>query len=373
MKFLIISHVVHKQVSGQFFAYGPYVKEMNLWLKYVEEVIILAPCVDHLPPDPIDLPYIHTNISIAAVPEFHLLTWKGKFQTLLNLPGIFLKAFTQVNKADHIHLRCPGNMGLIGCLTQVFFPRKKKSAKYAGNWDPMSAQPASYRFQQRILANEFWTKNMKVLVYGDWEPTNKNLLSFFTASYSENEKAEVLIRSLDQPIQLLFVGSLHSGKNPLISCQTAKILTESGIKCRLDLYGEGEERSALEEFITSNGMTGSITLHGNVNTQALKKAYSNSHFLVFASESEGWPKVVAEAMFWGCLPLTTPVSCVPQMLGHGSRGDLVEKNPKDMVEKIITYLSDESSYRQKALHAVSWSRQYTLEKFESELVKILTD
>lgn len=371
MRFLIISHVVHKHIGNKFFAYGPYVKEMNLWLKYVDEVVILAPKVQDISPDPIDLAYIHPQISFEGVPEFDTLTWSSRCALFWKVPTIVAKTFVQMAKADHIHLRCPGNMGLIGSLAQIFFPRKSKSAKYAGNWDPASEQPLTYRWQREILSSEFWTRNMKVLVYGDWGNENRNLVAFFTASYAEQEKAPTPIRSLDFPLQLIFVGSLHQGKNPLISCQTLKILKQSGVEAQLHFYGEGPERAALEGFIHENGLKETLVLHGNVNSQELKKAYSKSHFLLFASETEGWPKAVAEAMFWGCLPLTTRVSCVPQMLGEGSRGDLVSKDPQDMVDRILRYLQHPEDYHTKAESAMNWSRSYTLEKFEGEIQKLL--
>jgi glycosyltransferase involved in cell wall biosynthesis len=59
------------------------------------------------------------------------------------------------------------------------------------------------------------------------------------------------------------------------------------------------------------------------------------------------------------------------MLGNGSRGDLIEKNPSLMAEKIIHYLSNEREYQKKALEAMNWSREFTLEKFDSEIKKIV--
>ena len=41
--FLIISHVFHVVDSKKITAYAPYVREMNLWSKYVDNVIIIAP------------------------------------------------------------------------------------------------------------------------------------------------------------------------------------------------------------------------------------------------------------------------------------------------------------------------------------------
>ena len=43
MKFLIVTHVVHTQKGNDFFAYSPYVNEMNVWLRHVNSVTIIAP------------------------------------------------------------------------------------------------------------------------------------------------------------------------------------------------------------------------------------------------------------------------------------------------------------------------------------------
>ena len=70
-------------------------------------------------------------------------------------------------------------MGLIGAIVNILFPNKQKTAKYAGNWDPKSKQPWSYRLQKWILSNTFLTKNMQVLVYGEWPNQTKNIKPFF--------------------------------------------------------------------------------------------------------------------------------------------------------------------------------------------------
>lgn len=373
MKFLIVTHVLHTASDGKLFGYGPYVREMNLWLKHVSEVLILAPKSEKNLPDPIDLPYEHPFITWREVPAFDVLTWGAKIRTILNLPIIFFKTIQAMEKADHIHLRCPGNMGLVGSVAQFFFPKKIKTAKYAGNWDPQSSQPFSYRLQQKILSNPTLSKRLKVLVYGDWDPANPNLLSFFTASYGAKDRVPCLPRKLEKEgeIRLIFVGSLHSGKNPLISCQTLVELRQQGINARLDLFGEGPERAVLEQFALSHGLQDCLTLHGNVSSDRLKQAYQTAHFLVFASESEGWPKAVAEAMFWACLPMTTAVSCVPQMIGFGSRGELIAKDPLQITQRILGLIEQPEAYLAKCQAAQTWSREYTLERFEQEITKLL--
>ena len=166
--FLIISHSIHKVDGGKVFGYSAYVGEMNLWLKHVGKVTVVAPLVNG-EPNALELAYKHPNIVLVPIPAIHFSSFKGFLFSLSVLPFIFWTIFREMWKANHIHLRCPGNMGLIGCFVQMLFPWKKKTAKYAGNWDWNSRQPCSYRLQQLILRNRFLTRNMQALVYGEWQ------------------------------------------------------------------------------------------------------------------------------------------------------------------------------------------------------------
>jgi len=372
VKFCIISHVVHSKEGNSIWAYGPYVREMNLWENYVDELVIVAPLDKKRPPTEIDLAYISKKIRFIEVVPFNLSRKMEILRTLMNMPIVLLRIFQGMCRSDHIHLRSPGNMGLLGALVQIFFPFKKKTAKYAGNWDWSSKQPWSYRLQQRILRNTFFTRNMQVLVYGDWNET-KNIKPFFTASYSEKEIVETIPRKLDslQPIKLIFVGGLNEGKRPKLSLEVSLKLQRQGIQNEIHFYGDGIQRNELQEFIGKNQMEEYAYLHGNVSAEVVKQAYQRSHFLVFISKSEGWPKAVAEAMFWGCLPLTSAVSCVPEMIGFGERGDLVEADVDVIIEIIKNYMKQPEGYSSKCIKAMEWSRQFTLEKFEEEIKELI--
>ncbi|WP_367158784.1 glycosyltransferase family 4 protein [Lutibacter sp.] len=426
--------------------------------------------------------------------------------------------------ADHIHLRCPGNIGLLGCVVQLLFMNKPKTVKYAGNWDPKSAQPRSYRLQKWIVSNTFLTRNCKVLVYGDWPNQSKNIVPFFTASYSEEEIEAVEIRNISQnkdgmlkqvqhddsghgamnrhpefisgsdglehndemlkqvqydenkrhpefssgshgveyndeilkqvqpdgmkdemlkqvqydemkdemlkqvqhdeikdemlkqvqhdeikdemlkqvqhdgmndemlkqvqhgatnrhpefssgfpanKLKFIYVGGLVPGKQPLLSVQVVHELKRKGYNVQLDMYGEGIERTKISDYILDNSLEEVVFLHGNAHKEIVKKAYQQAHFLVFISKSEGWPKVVAEAMFWGCVPLSSAVSCVPEMLGNGSRGTLVSTNVAAIVRVVEGYINNEETYKRHAENAMEWSRAFTLERFKEEIGRLL--
>lgn len=370
MKFAIFTHVVHGKSKTNYFAYSPYVNEMNIWLHQVDEVIIVAPLSKNKQ-TPIDLTYSHDTIDFKSVPEFHIKNSKSVFKTLVSLPKILFVIYNAMKRADHIHLRCPGNIGLLGCFVQILFPAKPKTAKYAGNWDLSSKQPMSYCFQKWILSNTFLTKNMQVLVYGDWENSTKNIKSFFTASYFEKDKFEIKPRDIDGKISFLFVGTLSVGKQPLYAIKLIESLNKKGYNVDLTLFGEGSERTMLENYISENKLENFIFLKGNQNQETIKKAYCKSHFVILPSLSEGWPKAIAEGMFWGCMPIASAVSCISTMLDAGKRGILLHLDFNDDLIQIENILNDDSAYKQKVENAIHWSRNYTLDVFEDEIKQLL--
>ncbi|MDI1318501.1 glycosyltransferase [Flavobacterium sp.] len=370
MKFAIITHVIHGEDSGNYFGYEPYVREMNLWIKNVSEVLIVAPLHD-TPKNPIQEFYQHEKITFIPVADFDITGFKNLMHSLLVMPSILWNIFQTMKKADHIHLRCPGNIGLLGCIVQMLFPSKSKTAKYAGNWDSKAKQPVTYRLQKWILNNSFLTRNMQVLVYGEWENSSKNIKPFFTASYYEIDKIEVEPKTFQGVLSFLFVGTLSNGKQPLYAIQLIEELHKNGNEVQLTIYGDGMERAKLETYISVNQLESIVFLKGNQNQVLIKKGYIENHFLILPSLSEGWPKVVAEAMFWGCLPIASKVSCVPNMLDNGGRGILLQLNLKEDVQKIQSILKDNNLYQSKVDKAVNWSRKYTMDVFEREIKQLL--
>ena len=371
MKFLIITQLVHLKEKESYFTYEPYVREMNIWFKYVDKVIILGP-LENKTPSVIDDCYKHPIIDFRAVPSFSCINIKNAILAVFRIPFIMIKMAKAMQQADHIHLRCPGNMGLLACFLQILFPSKPKTAKYAGNWDPKAKQPWSYRLQKWLLANTFLTRKMKVLVYGEWSNQSVNITPFFTASYSEKEIiVEAKKIQANENIRLLFVGSLVEGKNPLYAIQILEQLRAKQINAVLDIYGEGVLRSSLELYIVENQLQEYVILHGNQNQAVLKKAYQESHFVVLASKSEGWPKAIAEAMFWGCVPIATSVSCIPFMLDDGNRGIILQKKLDKDAEAVLRLINNAADYENKSAAAIHWSRKYTLERFELEIQKLI--
>ena len=425
MKLVVISSAPIVRKEEEFYLYAPYEKEMQLWAKYADTIQFCCP-IWREDKKLLIAPISFKVDAIVALQEFDITSFSNKLKAIPLAFVALVKIFKAMKQADHIHLRCPGNIALLACLVQILFPNKQKTAKYAGNWDPKSKQPWSYRLQKWILSTTFLTRNMQVLVYGEWPNQTKNIKPFFTATYSESEiqNSEFRIQNkwllqsesittesdfdfaqsdkkdnnslslraesrttengldsarLDKieidlpPTSFLFVGTLSKGKQPLYAIQLVEKLYQHGKKVRLNLYGDGILRPTLETYIKQNSLQDIVFLRGNQSKESVLKAYQTSHFLILPSKSEGWPKVVAESMFWGCVPIASPVSCVSYMMGNGSRGIILKEQLHNDVNQIRNVLNNQEVYKKMALDGQTWSRQFTTDKFETEIKKLLRE
>ena len=434
MKLLVISSAPVVEIDGKSHLYAPYEKEMQLWAKHADAIQFCCP-IWRQDKKLLIAPISFKVDKVIELQEFDITSFSNKLKAIPLAFVALVKIFKAMKQADHIHLRCPGNIALLACLVQILFPNKQKTAKYAGNWDPKSKQPWSYRLQKWILSNTFLTRNMQVLVYGEWEGSSKNIKPFFTATYSESEIQNSEFRILNELslraqsrtnendfdsaqfdkesssllslraqsrtnendfdsaqsdkesnsllslraqsrtdetlIQFLFIGTLSPGKQPLYAIQLVEELYKKGKKVTLDLYGEGVLRKELEQYINQNNLDTIVFLRGNQTKETVLKAYQSSHFLILPSKSEGWPKVVAEAMFWACVPIASPVSCVSYMMGNGSRGVILQEQLDKDVNQITTIINNQQFYQKIAIEGQTWSRQFTTDKFEIEIKKLL--
>jgi glycosyltransferase involved in cell wall biosynthesis len=390
---LVLTHAPHIIENSAILAYAAYVREVNLWADAFSKVSVLSPLDDDTNHSDIFekkkkilAAYNHRNLNHKPLSTLYFKSASLGLKSILNTPKTLAKIYKGFSTADHIHLRCPGNIGLLGCFVQILFPKTPKTVKYAGNWDPKAKQPLSYRLQKWILSNTYLTRKTKVLVYGDWSNQSKNIMSFFTATYGEEmTKIKVPQRHWDGPLEFLFVGTLSPGKRPTYALELIHLLMKQ-LDCkegeifnghcttipslRLKYYGDGPERVALEEMIIQNELQDCVTLMGNVNSEELIEAYQKSHFLILPSQSEGWPKAVAEAMFWGAIPLVTPISCVPWMIDHGQRGQLLSLDLAQDAKDIISIIEDPDLCQKKSHFGANWARQYTTERFAEEIKQL---
>ncbi|MUU77643.1 glycosyltransferase family 4 protein [Winogradskyella endarachnes] len=367
-RLLVISLAPTILKDGKFWSYAPYVNEMDLWFKYAEQQRILAPF--SYPENVLIKPFSTENIGRYYIPFFAFNSFFNILKALIILPFVIFQMIRAMLWADHIHLRCPANVSLIASFVQILFPWKQKTTKYAGNWDPRSDQPLGYRMQKAILRNTTLTKNMKVLVYGEWPGETSNIYPFITATYRDSERVPFQSKDYSKELVFVFAGMLVPGKRPLLTIKFIEHLNKNGIAAKLEMFGDGVLKQELQDYIIKQNLSQYIKLHGNQDKAVVRQALLDAHFNILLSKSEGWPKAVAEGMFYGCIPIATSVSCVNWMLGYGSRGIIVEPELNAAIDSFIkVYNANELD--SLALNALNWSQQYTFDRLENNIETVL--
>lgn len=372
IKFLVVTYTPTLRIGIDYHSYSPYVDEMDVWFKYADEYRIISP--NTYPTDFLSKPFKSDNIQYYHIPFIALNILGTAIKSLVFLPYVLFQLFRAMSWANHIHFRSPGNVTLIASIVQIFFPSKTKSVKYAGNWAPNSNQPLSYRIQQTIFRSTTLSKNIKVLVYGEWPNETRNIYPFISATYKEGEKVLFKNREYSKKIKFVFIGAMVLGKRPLLTVKIIQSLLDKGIATELHMFGDGYLIDKVREYTRDNNLNEFIFVHGNQDKKVLKECLHDAHFTILPSKSEGWPKAIAEGMFFGAIPISTKISCLPWMLDYGKRGILIKNDLNDAVDVIVNQLEQGDEFlNEMAREAMTWSQQYTVERLESEIEKVIKE
>jgi glycosyltransferase involved in cell wall biosynthesis len=101
--------------------------------------------------------------------------------------------------------------------------------------------------------------------------------------------------------------------------------------CTLDLAGDGPLRRPLEEHARALGVEGRVRFLGSVPHARLAEHYRAADALILASEREGMPNVVLEALACGTPVIATRVGGVPEIMTDPVAGVLIESGSASAV------------------------------------------
>lgn len=372
-KLLIVSHVIHYQWQDRLWAYGPYAREIELWADLFPRVSIACPLHRELPPGDC-LPFEHSNIDILPQPERGGETAWEKIRQVLSLPGMVWKLAAAMRQADAIQVRCPGNLGLLGVILAPLFSRWV-CAKYAGQWNGYPGEARSYRWQRKILSSR-WFRG-PVFVYGQWPNQPERVIPFFTSVMTDRQmdeaKKAVERRAVNEVPRILFVGRLSAAKNVDKLLHALSNLSQRKMEFDCRIIGEGPEREQLEGQSQNFGISQYVRFMGGLPFDKVLEEYAQADILVLASQTEGWPKAVAEGMAFGLVCIASNRGLVPQMLANG-RGLLVEPGDvEDLTHVLNKVLSDLEEFSEMRKLAAEWSQQFTSSQLQVAFASILSE
>jgi alpha-maltose-1-phosphate synthase len=169
------------------------------------------------------------------------------------------------------------------------------------------------------------------------------------------------------PVRVCFIGRLVPLKNcNIVIRSTASLIKDK--KVRLDIVGDGWDRSSLEALTRDLGLERDVTFHGWLPHLQAMEILARSHVMALPTIREFGGGVVVEAMARGVVPIVMRYGGPSDLVEEGYGISLELKNESDTVqdlERVLEELADNPdrirqlgvAARAKASSTFTWERK----------------
>lgn len=159
----------------------------------------------------------------------------------------------------------------------------------------------------------------------EWLPTWFDSDLFFPSKDRAEEKRRLTrqhpaLRAEDEWI--LFTGRYQPQKAPLRLIETFDLVRRRRPEARLLLSGEGDLKERMVRAVAERGLQSSVVFLDSLRRPDLGAFYRAADAFLLASDYEGMPISVLEALACGLPVASTPVGEVPALLTSGSTGEI---------------------------------------------------
>lgn len=368
MKLTIISHTEHyKRADGTIVGWGPTISEINHLAKDFEEIYHVAFLhqVKEIPPS--SLPYTASNVHFVPLQPVGGPGILNKIRVLGSIPSVIATVRKTLKKTDVFQLRTPTGIGVYLIPYLTLFSNKKGWYKYAGNW-AQENPPLGYRLQRAMLKKQ----KRKVTINGKWPGQPAHCYTFENPclTLAEHKEGAEITRNktFKPPFTFCFVGRLEDAKGVqrILDALTATE-NRSFIK-EVHLVGDGPKKEVYKLQVEKHRLP--VRFHGFLERNKVFELYKHSHFFLLPSTaSEGFPKVIAEAANFGCIPLVSNVSSIGQYVTD-ENGFIVTPCTSEKLHQILQqiYNMEEEALIKKAREINKIANSFTFAHYRHRIL-----
>lgn len=228
-----------------------------------------------------------------------------------------------------------------------------------------------------LSMSRFWYGKYFIAVYNHIAKTiDTNSLITYTVGNEVDGRKKILnpishgfaVKDADAKSGFIFAGRLESGKR-IDRIIDAYALLPEVVRGQntFKIAGKGSKYGYLKDKIAALGLEDQVKLIGNLANQSLIAEISCNKILLMASEFEGFPMAIAEALSVGVPVVSTGVGDIPGFIADGENGVLLEKDFMDGdyrngIEQIL------ADYDRFSTNAYKSSKLFDAEKITKDLV-----
>jgi glycosyltransferase involved in cell wall biosynthesis len=269
-------------------------------------------------------------------------------------------------RTDAIHTPIPGDIGTIGMLLALAF-RKPLFVRYCGNWT-----------NPRTVAERFWIWYMEQIAGGKNvmyatggalalpSRRNQNIEWIFSTSLTASEIKNIgQVRSIptNGHARLAIVCRQEGGKGTDVVINALRLLVDDFPGITLAVGGDGTSLQEYKTLATELGVASRVTFHGRLDHGAVLQLLGAADLFCFPSSSEGFPKVVHEALSCGLPVISTRVSVLSSLISSECGRLLEEATGEALASAVRECLSDSEGYENMSRKALDIAKGYSLERW----------
>jgi hypothetical protein len=355
---------------------GGFPFQMAALSELFESTRLVVPCSDPGNRDG-EAPLVGHHLSVAPLSP---LFGRGLVRKL-GLPFWFLRngrtMLESFARADAVHTPIPGDVGTVGMILAAA-GGKPLFVRHCGDWS-----------RRKTVAEGFWKWFMESYADGrnvmlatgrsETPPSARtgDVRWIFSTSLRESELVGCGV--LHEPpgdgrARLIIACRQEREKGTGIAIESLPLILKDFPRASLDVVGDGGALTGFREQARALGLDGRVVFHGKVGHGRVTELFREADLFCYpTSASEGFPKVVLEALACGLPVVTTRVSVLPRLMEEGGGVLVDEATPAAVASAVKTCLSDAGRYRDLSRRAVQTAGRYSLERWRDTIGDLLRD
>jgi glycosyltransferase involved in cell wall biosynthesis len=373
MRLVVFSHKPCWPCANSLTGYatdGGFPFQMAAIAELFDETVLLVPCHRHTG-EPGEIPLGGPRLRVSPLPQPY---GSGLGRKML-FPLWFFRCapaiLREFRNADAVHAPIPGDVGTVGMLLAWLF-RKPLFVRHCGNW--LRPTTLAEKFWRWFMETSAGGRNVMLATGGAAESPsrkNPNVHWIFSTSLTQQELqiyAGERAYPADGQLRLIIVARQEKAKGAGTVIQCLRLLVKRFPGVSFDIVGEGSAIPEFKKLASEAGVAERVHFSGKLNHEQVMQRLRDAHLFVFpTTSSDGFPKVVLEALASGLPVVATKVSVLPQLLGNGSGVLINEATPEAVARGVEQALSDPDQYQAMSRKAIETARQYSLEAWRDTI------